>query len=60
MSNYQNYKEKTRQEAIDWQSDFCNHNYSWSELAEWSDYFAKKASRYGLVKEFKENGIIQA
>lgn len=43
---------------IDWQSDFADHNYSYGELAYFSDYFETKARRYGLVKEFKENGII--
>ena len=58
MNKYQKGKEKTRNEAIDWQSDFANHNYSYGELAYFSDYFETKARRYGLVREFKENGII--
>lgn len=57
MTKYQAAKEKARQEAIDWQNDFKNHNYSWSELADWFCYFSKKAHRYGLTKEFKDNGI---
>lgn len=55
---YAERKEKARNEAIDWQSDFANHNYYWSELAEFSAYFEKLAKRYGLVREFRENGII--
>ena len=58
MNKYQKGKEKTRNEAIDWQSDFASHNYSYGELAYFSDYFETKARRYGLVREFKENGII--
>ena len=58
MNKYQKGKEKARNEAIDWQADFDNHNYSYGELAYFSDYFETKARRYGLVKEFKENGII--
>ena len=58
MNKYQKGKEKTRNEAIDWQYDFAGHNYSYGELAHFSDYFETKARRYGLVKEFKENGII--
>ena len=58
MNKYQKGKEKTRNEAIDWQADFANHNYSYGELAYFSDYFETKARRYGLVREFKENGII--
>lgn len=60
MNKYQKGKEKTRNEAIDWQADFANHNhnYSYGELAYFSDYFETKARRYGLVKEFRENEII--
>lgn len=58
MNRYQKGKEKTRNEAIDWQADFANHNYSYGELVYFYGYFETKAMRYGLVKEFKENGII--
>ena len=58
MNEYQKKKEAARNEAIDWQADFSNHNYSYGELAFYSDYFEKKAKRYGLLKEFKDNGII--
>lgn len=57
-NNYQKAKEKARNEAIDWQADFANHNYSYGELAFFSDYFEKKAKCYGLIKEFRENAII--
>ena len=57
MSKYYEYKARVRQEAIDWQLDFNNNNYSWGELAYWGDYFYKLGKRYGLLKEFKENGI---
>ena len=58
MNKYQKGKENTRNEAIDWQADFANHSYSYGELFYFLDYFETKARRYGLVKEFKENGII--
>ena len=58
MNNYQKQKEKVRQKAIDWQLDYGNHNYSYGELSEYQGYFEKLAKRYGLIKEFKENGII--
>lgn len=58
MNKYQIGKEKARQEAINWQLDFNNHNYSWGELAYYGAYFTRLAKRYGLVKEFKENCII--
>lgn len=58
MSKYQRLKDNARNKAIEWQLDFCNHNYSYGELIEFSGYFERLAKRYGLVKEFKENGII--
>ena len=56
MDRYRKGKEKTRNEAR--QADFASHSYSYGELACFSGYFETKARRYGLVKEFKENGII--
>ena len=57
MSNYQKQKERVRNEAIEWQLDFDNHNYSWGELAVFGDYFYTMGKRYGLLREFRENGI---
>ena len=56
-TTYASNKAVARQEAIDWQNDFCNHNYSYGELAEFGYYFEKLGKRYGLLKEFRENGI---
>lgn len=58
MRTYQERKARAEQEAIDWQLNFTNHNYSYGELAYFSRYFEKLAKRYGLITEFKENGII--
>ena len=57
MSNYQKQKERVRNEAIEWQLDFDNHNYSWGELAVFGDYFYTMGKRYGLLREFRDNGI---
>ena len=58
MSAYQRAKARARDKAIEWQLDFNNQNYSYGELAYYGNYFERLAKRYGLVKEFKENGII--
>lgn len=58
MTTYQIKKENARQEAIEWQNDFENHNYSYVELLIIELRFKKLARRFGLTKEFKENGII--
>ena len=57
MNKYYEKKAQARQEAIEWQLDFANHNYSWGEVAYWGDHFYKLGKRYGLLKEFRENGI---
>lgn len=51
-------KADVREEAIEWQADFCNNNYSYGELAYYEDYFSRLGRRYGLLREFRENGII--
>lgn len=58
MNKYQRAKNSARNKAIEWQISFCEHNYSYGELAYWKDYFERLARKYGLVEEFKENGII--
>lgn len=54
---YQRRKEETRQEAIEWQYSFQDHNYSWNELCMIEAHFRKLGKRYGLLREFQENGI---
>ena len=58
MTDYQKRKAAAREKAIDWQYNFPNHNYSYGELAEFGEKFTKLAKRFGLTREFKENGII--
>lgn len=58
MTQYAINKERARDKAIMWQLMFGEHNYSWGELFEFSNYFTKIGKRYGLLREFRENGII--
>ena len=58
MNKYQQAKERARQKAIDWQLTFSDNVYYWSDLADFAVYFEKLGKHYGLIKEFKENGII--
>ena len=55
--NYRERKENLEELAIEWSLHFSNLSWSYSELAEIEDWFYKNAKRYGLLKEFKENGI---
>lgn len=58
MTDYQIYKARARQKAIDWQADFHNHNYGYFDLVKFEEYFTRIGTKYGLLKEFKANGII--
>lgn len=57
-TRYQRRKETARMEAIDWQASAGDQNYSYGELADRVAYFEKLGRRYGLLTEFRENGII--
>ena len=57
MNRYQKEKDRVRDKAVMWQLENCDKCLSYGELAEWGDYFRKLGKRYGLLKEFKENGI---
>lgn len=55
---YQEKKADVRQKAINFQQVFSECDFSYSEIIEYQDYFLKQGKRYGLLKEFRENGII--
>lgn len=55
---YREKKARLREEAVRWQLDYSRHCLSYGELAEKHSYFEKEGRKYGLMKEFKENGII--
>lgn len=54
---YREQKQKAREKAIEWQHDFANNNYSWEEISNLTDFFTRLGKRYGLLKEFRANGI---
>lgn len=58
MTQYQHRKEIARQEVIDWQANFAEHNYSYDELVVFQEHFTQLGRRFGLLSEFRENGII--
>lgn len=56
-TTYASNKAVVRQEAIDWQNDLFRDNRSYEEMREAAEHFEKLGRRYGLLKEFRENGI---
>ena len=48
-------KSRATREAIEYQ---LGESESWGEISLMNEHFTKLARRYGLIKEFKENGII--
>ena len=58
MKKYQIEKEKARQQAIEWQQNTNNYNWTYQDICYYTERFNRLAKRYGLVEEFKENGII--
>lgn len=56
--SYREKKAKLREQAINWQHKCSKVNMSYGELAEMQSYFEKEGKKYGLIQEFKENGII--
>lgn len=57
MNYYECRKEKIRNEAISWQTNFKQNNYSYEELLDYQSYFEMVGRKYGLLKEFRENGV---
>jgi len=55
---YQEQKAKAIQSAIDLQNYISQNDCSYGELIMYQDKFEKLGKRYGLLTEFKENGII--
>ena len=53
-----NTAEEARQYAIEWQSWASEQSLSYGELAEWGDIFRELATKFDLLEEFNENGII--
>jgi hypothetical protein len=58
MKTYNQLKEAARQQAIDYQLSWAYLNYSYYEITLAQDKFCKLGKKYGLTKEFRENGII--
>ena len=54
---YAERKGNARQIAIDWHLNESDYPYSYGGMAILTDYFYRLGKRFGLLKEFRENGI---
>lgn len=57
QKTYQQAKEAARLFAIDVQNIISENNFSYGEIADISDTMHALCSRFGLVREFRENCI---
>ena len=57
MSEYERRKEAARSQAVEWSTETSERPMSWAELADWQGFFERPGRRYGLLSEFRENGI---
>lgn len=55
---YQERKEQARRDAQEWQLMSGEVASSWFEIFQRIRHFQKLARRYGLIKEFKREGIL--
>jgi len=59
MTTYETKKQEARDEAVLLFSAIAQgRQYYMSDVADITAYFTKLGKRYGLLKEFRENGII--
>lgn len=59
MNKYYTIKqEEIRQKAIDFLEKDNKKSFSYNELADFYNDIEKQAKKYGLYKEFRENGIL--
>ena len=54
---YERMKRRARNTAQCWQAKFAEESMSYEELLEAQIYFENLGRRYGLLAEFRENGI---
>lgn len=57
-SYYNKRKAATRNKAIELQNEVNKLSLSWWDVCHMADHFERLGRRYGLLREFRENGII--
>lgn len=57
MNNYQKGKAHAREMAVEFSLTFGERAWSYAELAEIGEKFSRLGRKFGLLREFHENGI---
>lgn len=55
--DYQSLKDLLRDFAIEWQLNTDRFNYTYDNLVLYQGFFKEYGKKYGLLREFEENGI---
>ena len=55
---YTDKRELLREFAREWQANFCRFDYSMNDLINYQSFFEDYGKKYGLLREFRANGII--
>lgn len=58
LTAYKKMQAIIREIAQKWQDGFDRFNYSYFDILSWQEFFEEYGRKYGLLREFKENGII--
>jgi len=58
LSRYEDRRETLSDFAKAWQNKSGEMLYDWSSLADWGAFFSEYGKKYGLLREFRNNGII--
>lgn len=58
MTKYQKQKGQARQQAVELQNEISQKSLYYSDLVYYQDIFLKLGKRFGLIREFRENGLI--
>ena len=57
MTHYEKAKAAAREKAVDFSNSCGEMNLSYADLVEIGNEFRTLGKRYGLLREFRENGI---
>lgn len=57
LTAYEKRQALARDLAIEWQSDLWEQGSDWYDIWRVQDFFYEVGKKYGLLREFRENGI---